>query len=415
MAFKKLIQPKNNRLHFKRKIRKKTILRIIRDHAPISAPQIARFSGFNIPTTMSIIRELLDEDYIYVKGKDSSNGGRPPALYDIRPNSYFVVGVDVGRSFINMIAVDIRDRVINEKVLPTPACRELEEFMDFLIREIDWLIQNPSIDPNRIIGIGVALPGPINYKEGTALRFCGQENFPVQEILSYRFNLPVFIENDARAMALGEIWYGKARHVQNAICLNLGWGIGMGIIINGDIYKGSTNYAGEFGHIIVEPNGPRCHCGRHGCLESIASGTAIARIAREAIFKHKAKGVLYQKFFNKPDKIEAKNVVEAAYLNDPMAKDILETAGKYLGSCLAILVNLFNPEKIIISGRLSLAGDLLLNPIEKSIQELALPFMVDQLKIEVSDISRVSGALGAVSLVKREIYDVSQINVTSYV
>lgn len=406
---------KNNRLHFKRKIRKKTILRIIRDNAPVTAPQLSRMSGFNIPTTMSIIRELLEENYIYVIGKDVSTGGRPPSLYDIRPNSYFIVGVDVGRSFINMLIIDIRDQVIKERVLASPSCRESLEFMDFLISEISSLIANASVDTDKIIGMGVALPGPINYKDGTALRFCGQENFPIQEILSYRFNLPVFIENDARAMALGEIWYGKARQIPNAICLNLGWGIGMGIIIRGDVYRGSSNYAGEFGHIIVDPEGPECQCGRRGCLESVASGTAIARIAREALKQGRTRGLLFQKFADCPDKLEAQHVAEAARQGDAFSVELLKEAGHHLGNQLAVLVNLFNPEKIIVGGRLSLAGDLLLKPMEERLRQMALPFIVEKLKIEVSDISRISGALGAVSLVKREIYDVSQINLTSYV
>ncbi len=406
---------KQNRPDLKQRIRKKTILKIIRENAPVSATEISRLSGFTIPTTLNILRQLLKDEFIEITREAVNHVGRPPALYHLKGNSYFVVGVDLGRSYTTMLLLDTRDEVKATRSLATRECHNADSFLAFVVRHVRQLIAESGVNPERILGLGVALPGPIHYTEGRAWRFCGIENYPIQEKLSYEFNLPVFVENDARAMALGEKWYGKARNVRNAVCLNLGWGIGMGLILNGDVYRGSFDFAGEFGHMVVEENGPPCQCGGRGCLESLASGTAISRQVRERIAQGAESAFLKGRFGNCLEELQAKDVARAAREGDRLAQEVFARAGDYLGRGLATVVNLLNPEKIILGGRLALAGDLLLQPMRESLQRFALPFSLRKVEIELSDLIGTSGAMGAASLVKKEIYEVSHLDLSGFV
>ena len=213
---------------------------------------------------------------------------------------------------------------------------------------------------SKLLGIGISLPGMVKGKEGLGETYFNFGDAPAREILSKRFNKPVHIEHDLEAMAFGERWFGAAKEVNNALCVNIGWGLGLGIIIDGEVYYGENGYAGEFGHIQVVQDGELCYCGKRGCLETVASGRAITQIARDRISKD-ATTIMTKEQHLRIDQIDAEAVLKAASLGDQFSIEILEEAGRHLGAGIAILINLLNPALIILGGGVAMASPFLID------------------------------------------------------
>jgi len=402
-----------NRVSLKRRIRKNIILNALRSNGALSLTELSRRTGFNVPTVTNLVQELEDEDYILREKGEASTPGRPPQRIRINTTARYVVGADLGRFNTNIILVDLSQNIIYEKLFHTFDLHD-PAVIDQVVKEINRAIEESGVEKNRVLGIGLAIPGLVNCKLGKSYTFLNFEEKPIREIFEEKLDLPVFVENDARAMALGELWFGLARDKKNALCLNLGWGIGLGIISNGLIYYGNDGFAGEFGHITIKEDGPLCQCGKYGCLESLASGRAIAEQARKWVRAGK-KTKLADLIDGKAEHINAERVVKAAQMGDQLSIEIIEQAGRYIGQGLAILINLFNPEIVILGGRVSRAGRFLLNPIQTEATKRALPHISERAEIVVSKLGYLSGALGATTLVKKEIFQTNHIDVSSFV
>ena len=402
-----------NRVSLKRRIRKNIILNALRSNGALSLTELSRRTGFNVPTITNLVKELENEDYVIREKGAAGTPGRPPQRIRINTSARYVIGADLGRFNTNIILADLSQKIIYRKLFHTLDLHN-PAVIDQLVKEIQRAIAESHVEKNRVLGVGLAIPGLVNCKSGRSITFLNFEDRPVREIFEEKLDLPVFVENDARAMALGELWFGLAREAKNALCLNLGWGIGLGIITNGRIYHGNDGFAGEFGHITIKENGPLCQCGKYGCLESLASGHAIAEQAREMVSTGR-KTKLSDLIEGKIDQLNAELVVKAAQMGDQLSIEIIEQAGRYIGQGLAILINLFNPEIVILGGRVSRAGRFLLNPIQTEATKRALPHISERAEIVVSKLGYLSGALGATTLVKKEIFQTSHIDVSAFV
>ncbi len=229
-------------------------------------------------------------------------------------------------------------------------------------------------------------------------------DIPVAEIFRKKFGMEVLIENDAKTRAFAELRFGAARSRRNVLAIHLDWGIGLGIIVNGKLYKGRDGFAGEFGHIPMVDNGILCKCGKQGCLETIASGTAIVRMAQEGM-KAGRSSFLGQLIGEDTEKIEIWKVVQAAMMGDQYSISILANVGHWLGKGFAYLIQIFNPELIILGGRMSEANQFILPPIRQSIQNFCLPDLGNELEIKVSELGNQAGIQGVAALLLEYVLD----------
>ena len=402
-----------DRVSLKRRIRMNIILNALRSNGSLSLTELSRQTGFNVPTITNLVKKLEAEDYLIREKSHGPGQGRPPQCIRINTSARYVVGLDLGRFNTNIILVDLSRKIIYKKRFHTLNLQE-PKVIDQLLNEITNAIQESGVKFSKILGVGMAIPGLVNCKLGRSYTFLNFKDKPIRDVFEKRLDMPVFIENDARSMALGELWFGLAKDAKNALCLNIGWGIGLGIITNGRIYYGNDGFAGEFGHILIKENGHLCQCGKYGCLESLASGRAIAEQVRQ-IVRNGKDSMLLKLVDGNIDIINAETVVRAAQMGDQLSIEIFEQAGKYIGQGLAILINLFNPEVVILGGRVSQAGRFLLNPIQTEANKRALPHISERAKIVVSELGNLSGALGATTLVKKEIFETAHLDVSGLV
>jgi len=252
-----------------------------------------------------------------------------------------------------------------------------------------------------ISGIGLSVPGLIDIKRGLSIfapNIPDWHNIPLVELFQKRFSLPVYIENDARAMALGEARFGAARGYENILCINVGHGIGGGLIVNGELYRGSSSAAGEIGHQTIIPTGPLCHCGNRGCLEIMASGYAIAASAIRVV-NAGGNTIIRDIVDGKIDKITAEVVSKAALMGDVIAIKLIKEAGQYLGIGLANAINLFSPQIVIIGGGVALSGDILFDEVRNIINDRAFITMISRPEIIPSMLGENASVLGASALV----------------
>lgn len=312
----------------------------------------------------------------------------------------YKIGVDVGGTNVKVALVDKTGSIVYSDTVPTRAEMGYEYTISNIIKAIQDLMKESKVLKEAIEGIGFGFPGQIDCDNGIvrlAPNIPGWVNIPIAEIVSKEFGIPVKVDNDVRCAALAELNYGAGKGAKNMICITVGTGIGSGIIMNGKLVRGASNAAGELGHIKLQmEGGPICGCGDTGCLEAFASGPAIVALAEEYI--KGGKSTKYRELAN-PD-ITPYIVAEAAKQGDVVAKKIFEIVGGYIGIGLASVVNLLNPEKVVIGGGVADAGDLLFNPIKKTLSERTMPIQGAAVEIVHAELGNTAGIIGASLLIE---------------
>ncbi len=399
----------------KNRIRRNRILRALLEHGELSLTDLARITGMGIPMVSSIIVSEKHGRFIRTREeKNADRAGRPPILARLNGTSGFVIGIDIGHLNANMVVLNLAQEVVAFVTHPSPPLREERRVVEWIRAEVNGIVAENSLRMDRLLGVGVSIPGIVRGREGigeTYLHFGGR---PVREILHDMLDKPVHVEHDAKAMALGELWFGAARRKTHALCLNIGWGLGLGIIIDGRLFYGRDGYAGEFGHIETIPNGQLCYCGRKGCLETVASGQAIGAAARERV-KNGATSKLTERTRGRVDAIDAQMVVELANSGDQFCIEVLDQAGRYLGEGLASLITLFNPEVIVLGGRVSGAGNFILNPVRTTAVQHSLVQLSRDVEFLISPLGAKAGSLGVAMLAARDLFEVEHLNPSAFV
>jgi len=377
-------------------LNRKTVLNVIRDHKSIGRAEIARMTNLSLPTVMKICEDLISNQLVKEIGKGKSAGGKPPKLLEFVADSYSSIGIDIGTTNITCVRVDCNGTIVKKNVIPTNHSRSYAELLQLLINCVDSV----SDSPNPILGIGIGMPGIIEPQTGDIIfspNF-GYKNINISSPLRNHFNKPVLIDNVTRVMAVAEKNFGVCKGIDNFVCVNLGYGIGSAIMVNGQLYTGKCGSAGEIGHTLIDPNGPKCTCGRNGCLEAMASANSIVRYAKKKL-REGVSSIILDMVSNRIDLIEAKNIYDAAKLGDRFALQIVNQAIHYLGIGLATIVTLLDPDCIVLEGGVSRAGNILLDGLNKWIDELKMPFCGKNTKLVVSEFGTEAAAIGAASLV----------------
>jgi glucokinase-like ROK family protein len=376
---------------------KHTVLDLIRfNPGGISRVEISRRMGLTRAAVTTIVNDLLETGIIREAESLSVRNGRPPVVLEINPTHGYVVGIDFGATHIHILVTDLGTRIIEEletsfDIQTGPQAGIVEA--DRLVRE---LLTRAGLTLQDILSIGMGVPGPIAAEAGMVIAppiMPGWDRFPIRDMLEKQWGIPVSLNNDAELGVLGEWAAGAGRGERNLAYIKVGTGIGAGLLLDGQIYRGVTGSAGEIGHLTIDENGPLCTCGNHGCLEAFAGGRAIALQAQDAVQKKQRTQLAA---IQPVESISAREVATAARRGDLVSQQILARAGTQMGIAIAGLVNLFNPGLVIIGGGVAQTGDILLEPMRQAVQRRSLPAATRVVRITTAMLGRRSSSIGAV-------------------
>ncbi len=387
-----------------RKINRSLVLNTLRLHSPVSRAQVADITGLTRGTVSNIVNVLIDDGLVCEDSLLDSKIGRPSILLGLRPDGGAVVGVEIGVDFISVLLTNFTAETLWKTRIQTTPSQTQTEIIGQTEQNIDMALSLARENGLRPLGIGVGLPGLVNVRQGT-LVFAPNlhwENVPLRLIWNQRFRLPVYIENEANLAALGEYYFGVARNVDNFICLVSGIGLGGGIMIDGRLFRGGYGYGGEIGHIQRDLQGEQCGCGRFGCWETqIGPRAVLQRVRRE--FQTHPDPPLLDACSGDPQKLTFDVVIQLALNGDLICRRAIEEVAVHLGAGIADLVNIFNPDMVVIGGAFILGKDLMQSTIEKTILSSALLPSTAGLQIRFSEHSTEACVLGAVSVVLDDI------------
>jgi glucokinase-like ROK family protein len=388
-----------------REINLSIILNCLRETSPLSRAKMAEITGLNKTTVSSLVRELIARQFVREIGFDSSGGGRPAVMLELNPDAGCIIGMEMGVDFILAILTDFKAQILWRLREDTDQAQGPQEAI--LAKALDIVRQALAVGESihsPVLGIGVGIPGLVDVSSGTLLFAPNLKwhDVPLREVFSREFDVPVFVDNDANVAALGERYFGAAQGSKDFIYLSVGVGLGGGIVLDGQLYRGIGGYAGEIGHMTITSNGERCNCGNRGCWETLVSQTAVVNRVRKAVEAGNASQVS-QLVERRPERISIPIIVEAAAEGDKVARQALEETGDYLGIGIANLINAFNPELIIFGGVMSLASDYLLPAIERTLEERSLAWLRRMVRVMASSYGPDACVMGGVALVLHDI------------
>jgi glucokinase-like ROK family protein len=394
------------------KLNKVKVLNLIRNSDRISRADIAKMTKLSAPTVSRIVESLMDVGLVNETGPGDSTGGRRPTLLKFSADNNFIIGIDLGTTNIYGVLSNLEAKIIAEKSCPTRVQDGFQSIMARTSEVIEELKGQLGDKAGRIFGVGMAVAGLIN-RDRNIVEFSPDfhwHNVDVVGELSRWHNMPIVFDNVTRVMALGEYCYGIGKQFKNFVCVNVGYGIGAGIIMNGEPLYGPKGMAGEFGHITLEKDSRvQCECGNFGCLEALASGNALAKAARSKL-QAGAKSSIENMCGNDLGNITAKMVADAAKQGDAVAWDVFNRSAEFLGIGIAGLINLLSPEAIVIGGGVAQSGDILFDMVRKTVNSRALNKISREVAILPATFGMRAAVMGAVSLILNKVLNLEQAN-----
>jgi len=339
-----------------------------------------------------IVKELLESGVVQEAESRSTPNGRPPIVLEINPDRGLVGAIDMGATHLSIAISDLTARIHQEMEIPLGIKDGPEVCLALADRNLQKILIEQGLSISNLSAVGVGVPGPVIKEAGMVVAppiMPGWDRFPIRKTLEKLWGCPVTLNNDAELGALGEWAYGAGRGEKNLAYIKVGTGVGAGLILNQQIYGGTTGAAGEIGHLTIDENGPLCNCGNHGCLEAYAGGNAIAQQGRALV--ESGKRTLLSEV--PVDQITAHKVADAATRGDLHAQEILRRAGTSIGVAIAGLINLFNPSVVIIGGGVAQVGDIITSPIRQAVRDRAMRASEESVRI-------TTGMLGRRSLLK---------------
>jgi len=358
--------------------------------------------GFSKSKANALIAGLVDQGLLAEAGLQRSSGGRRAENLQMSASLGVLVGIDIGATSLDLA-------VLGPDLQPLAQCAETADVLQgpgvvlarvrVLMRE---LLAQCGLDASKVMGIGIGVPGPVNFQIGQLVNpplMPAWDGFSIREALREDYAAPVFVDNDVNLMALGELWRLK-RTLSNFLVIKVGTGIGCGIVCHGEVYRGAAGSAGDVGHICVDQEGPRCHCGNVGCVEVMAAGPAIARMAVEAA--EAGESAVLAERLRTQGRLDALDVAHAGRAGDAAANAIIQRAGNLLGQMLASVVNFFNPSHVFIGGGITHIGPLFLAAVRQSVYQRSLALSTRHLEIQYTPLGAQAGLIGAGVLAMQE-------------
>ncbi|WP_266202721.1 ROK family transcriptional regulator [Pontibacter kalidii] len=390
---------------YKNVYQKKSIISYFANVGNATIAELCKEFNLSAPKVTNLVNELIIDGLVQDYGKIDSTGGRKPNLYGLAPDSGFFLGIDVKTHSINIGLTDLQKNIVKiEEHYPYRLNNSEESLME-LCRIINTFIKDLPIPKSKILGIGINLSGRINYTTGYSYSFFHFYEDPLSKIIESQVGIRVFLENDSRAMAYGEFCAGVDGGLKHVLFLNLDHGLGSGIIMNGQLYYGKSGYSGEFGHMPVYDNEILCHCGKKGCLETEASGRALVRMFKEKVAEGSSTLVMRDK--QHIDEITLEDIIEAAHNDDVLAIELIAQVGEKIGRIVAGLINVFNPELVVIGGSLAATGEYIRLPIKSAVNRCSLSLVNNDTTFKLSKLGNRAGVIGACLLARNRLLDLA--------
>lgn len=381
---------------------KKRIIKHYIENGNSTLTDLAKSVDLSIPTTTRFIGEMSDEGYIEDYGKLETAEGRHPHLYGLSANAAYFVGVDIKQFGINIGLSNFRGELINLEMSVPFEFHNTQESFDEVCRIVTKFIEEQSIEKEKILNININISGRVNPDSGYSYSIFYFDETPLADKFTATIGYNTTIDNDTRAMTYGEYLSGHITDEKNVIFVNLSWGIAIGIIIDGVVYTGKSGFSGEFGHVKTFDNEILCHCGKKGCLETEISGHYLHE---KLINMVKAGAVsLLSKRIEAGERITLDDIVETLDREDVLCIELIEEIGQKLGEQLAGLINIFNPDAVIVGGVLSEAGSYLMQPIKTAIRKYSLNLVSRDTKMLVSKFKDKAGVIGACLLARSRVF-----------
>lgn len=386
-----------------KQINKSIVLNTIRKKGNISRADIANITGLNKSTVSSIVDELIKEGFVKEEGPGISKGGRKPIILNINNNAGCIIGIDLDVNYILIVLTDLLANILWEKKVDIKIGESQDAIIEQLITLIDEAILNAPDTVRGILGIGIGVPGIVDYKRGIILMAPNLKwnNVELKKIIEDRFNIKVHIDNEANVGAIGEKWFGTGTKENNLVYVSAGIGIGTGIIINGELYRGAVGLAGEMGHMTIDINDHDCRCGNIGCWENYASEKALTGYLNVLLLLGNEDNYINK---NNIEMLTALDIIAYGQKGSLLAIKSLKEIGEKLGIGIVNIINTFNPDLVIIGNTLSLAGDLILNEVIHQVRDKCFVSKYYNVKIEMSKLKIHACTIGAVSLVISELF-----------
>ncbi len=364
--------------HVVKKENKALVLKTIQERAPISRATIANVTGLNKGTVSSLVSELIDEKLIHESGTGKSSGGRRPVMLLLNETAGFTISVDLGVKSILGVLTDLRGNILSEKKVRFKQ-EDFDEVLALLYQLIDGLKNDAPESEYGIVGIGIGVPGVVTMNGEILLApNLGWKKVPLQQILFDHYKVPVTVENEANAGAYGEKVYGVGQMSNELVYTSISIGIGVGLILEGKLYKGLRGFSGELGHMTIEKDGPNCRCGNQGCWELYASEQALLDQAEADGFKDAT----------------VEHLIETADQGDAKAIQLLENVGDYLGVGITNIIHIFNPEQVVVGNTLRQAEKYIMPAIERRIEKNAIGFNKNDVQLNVAKLQNHSTVMG---------------------
>jgi predicted NBD/HSP70 family sugar kinase len=370
-----------------RRLNRQRVIDALRTHGTISRAEIARRTGLSRSTVSSLVSDLQSDGLLTERAEPGAahgeQGGRPPILLSFEASAGVALGIGFDHDHVRVAVADLSSTILAERAVTIDTDHEAQEGLDVALAIVEELLADAGVDRSRVIGAGLGLPGPVDQIDGvigSSVILPGWVGVAAEEELRRRLDVPVSVDNDANLGALGELAYGAGRGATDMVYIKITSGIGAGLILDGRLYRGWGGMAGEFGHVLVAGDGDVCRCGNRGCLETAASTTALLELLRRS-----------------HGDITVAEMIAMAKAGDLRARRVIADAGRVVGIAAAGLLNVLNPQRLVIGGDLAPAGDLLLDEVREALRRTALPTAADQATVVAGELGERAEVLGALA------------------
>lgn len=385
-------------------VTKKRIITYYMYNRSSTIPDLAKELDLSVPTVTKFITEMCEEGFIVNYGKLETGEGRPPTLYGLNADSGYFIGVDVRKTGLNIGLMNFTGDIIDEWLNVPFRLVNTPEALNMLCGQIQAFIDDNATLRDKILQVGVNISGRVNPDLGYSFSLFNFEERSLNEVLTEKIGIPVSIDNDTRAMTYGECMKGVVKGEKNIVFVNLSWGLGVGLVINGQLYAGKSGFSGELGHFSVFDNEILCHCGKKGCLETEVSGMALYRKLCEQVAEGKS-SILSERILAAKESVTLDDIIKATNKEDLLCIELVEEIGMLLGRYLAGVINLLNPELVIIGGSLSATEDYILLPVKGAIRKYTLNLVNKDSSVVLSKLKDKAGMIGACLLVRSKLFE----------
>ena len=380
---------------------KRNIVAYMAASGPSTIAELTGALHISIPTMTKLVGELVEDKLVHENGKIETTGGRRPNIYGLTSSAIYFAGVNIGRDNIQFVITDIQNNIIVSREQTDFALVDSDACLKHICESISGFIATCGVDRDRILGLGVCIAGRVNPNTGRSYKYFTSNEESLTDIFEQATGIRTLLENDTRARCYAEYNAGSPQDGENILYLHLGRGVAIGIVMDGKLFYGKSGFAGEFGHTPFFDNEKICSCGKKGCLETEISGVAV----EEKIIDQLRRGsnTILREKFERGENIHVDDVITAARNDDNLAIELIEEVGEKAGKSIAFLINIFNPETVIIGGNLSHAGDYIMLPLKASTNKYSLNLVYKDTRFRLSRMGQNAGALGAAMLMRGKI------------